>query len=187
MKYLVVFLLVALPLSAKEFHVDRQAENVVKFISETSLEGFEGITDRIDGYAYYKDDSLALNSEFYFQVELATIKTGIGLRDRHMREKYLETDTYPYASYKGKITNAEMITADSIQVETNGEFTVHGITNQRNISGALVRTDSGWFVQAEFKVDLNDHNIEIPQVMFLKLAETQTVVVEFYVKPAGEK
>ena len=187
MKYLIAILLVTLPLSAKEFHVDRQADNLVKFISETTVESFKGITDQIDGYAYYEDDSLTLNSEFYFEVELATIETGIGLRDRHMRDNYLETDSFPYASYKGNITNAKVVTADSIQVETSGEFTIHGVTQQRDIPGTLVRTDSGWLVRAEFIVNLNDHDIKIPKVMFLKLAETQTVVVEFYVKPAGEK
>src|SRR5438132_5755067 len=40
-----------------------------------------------------KDDGKAVT----FVVPLATLKTGIDLRDRHMREKYLETDKYPNA------------------------------------------------------------------------------------------
>ena len=32
-----------------------------------------------------------------FTVPLASLETGIGLRDRHMREKYLQVDKYPDA------------------------------------------------------------------------------------------
>ena len=76
---------------SKEYNVDKSAKNIVKFISDAPMEDFEGITDKIDGYLINDDISNLKNSEFYFEVDLNSVKTGIALRDRHMREDYLNT------------------------------------------------------------------------------------------------
>ena len=41
-------------LVAGEYHVDKERENQVKFISDAPLEDFEGVTDKIDGYIFWE-------------------------------------------------------------------------------------------------------------------------------------
>ena len=79
-------------------------DNLVKFTSSTSLLDFDGITSNIDGYIYWEGDKIfGEKNEIYFEVDLNSVETGIGKRDRDMREDVLETDKYPKTWYKGKI------------------------------------------------------------------------------------
>ena len=71
--------------------MDLKAKNLVAFISDAPIEDIEGVTSAIDGYVIWSGDSLTLDanyesSEVYFEVELAGLKTGIGLRDSHLRD-----------------------------------------------------------------------------------------------------
>jgi len=169
---------------AVEWQVDLTKPRVAKFISRAPLEEFEGITEDIDGYLYWEDDSLFKNNEFYFEVNLNTLDTGIGLRNRHMRERYLETDKWPVASYQGKIV--EVAKRDSAgftvyDVKTQGTFSVHGVERDIRVVGTLVMLEVGLMrVRAAFQIELPDYNIKIPQVMFFKLNKVIKIQVMFH-------
>ena len=171
---------------AVEWQVDLTKPRVAKFISRAPLEEFEGITEDIDGYLYWEDDSLFKNNEFYFEVNLNTLDTGIGLRNRHMRERYLETDKWPVASYQGKIV--EVAKSDSAgltvyEVQTQGTFSVHGVERDIEVAGTVEMLEAGLMrIKAAFQIELPDYNIKIPQVMFFKLNKVIKIRVMFHLK-----
>lgn len=83
---------------------------------------------------------------------VASLKTGIALRDKHMSQKYLESAKFPMAT----LTQAR---------GKDGKFTarleLHGQT--RDISGSYdVRssTDGSKFIEARFKTSLSTFEIE---------------------------
>jgi len=164
-----------------EYHVDKEKPREVKFISDAPVEKIEGITDKVDGYVLLQSEALTGDNEFYFEVDLNSIDTGIGLRNRHMRENYLHTDKYPYASYAGKITTATPTDSSAINVETTGTFELHGVKKQVQIDGQIFPTDNGYKASAQFEVKLEDYNIERPQLMLLKIGEVMQLQIEFYV------
>ena len=90
-------------------NVDKSAENMVKFISDAPIEDFEGVTSSIDGYLFWEGDDLLNQSELYFEVDLNTVDTGIGLRNRHMRENYLHTDKFPKTHFTAKLIKADKV------------------------------------------------------------------------------
>ncbi len=181
-----VFLGLAANSLAVEWQVDLTKPRVAKFISRAPLEEFEGITEDIDGYLYWEDDSLFKNNEFYFEVNLNTLDTGIGLRNRHMRERYLETDKWPVASYQGKIVDvAKRDSAGRMvyEVQTQGTFSVHGVERDVEVSGTLEMLEAGVMrIKAAFQIELPDYNIKIPQVMFFKLNKVIKIRVMFHLK-----
>jgi polyisoprenoid-binding protein YceI len=176
--------------SAQELHVDRGQPTVVRFISRTQLDEFEGVTERIDGYVVLDGQELGAanpsDTEIYFEVDLASIDTGIGLRNRHMRDNYLEVEKHPYASFAGRIAGAQM-GAGASRVTAVGVFTVHGVSRQREIACQVTSRGRGYRADCAFVVELSDHAIEIPKVMFLELANAIEVRVEFTVSPAGDQ
>jgi len=188
--YAMMFLvcIMSIESQADEYHVDKDKTNSVKFISEAPFDNFEGVTDRIDGYVYWENDGFDLesdysNSEFYFEIELASLDTGISLRNRHMRENYLETDDYPYVSYKGKITS--VTAADTIGgfvIASNGLFSLHGVDREFTVLTNVTREDGDFRVRGEFDVKLSDYNIDIPSLMFLKINETIHLIIDFRLK-----
>ena len=172
-----------LPSGAAEYHVDKEADNLVKFISKAPLEEFEGVTDRIDGYVlWFGPDSLE-KSEVYLEVELGDLDTGIGLRNRHMRDNYLETDKYPYAQYSGKCIDIQREQPAGVHIVTcEGTMKIHGVENPLQIQGRVEEVDNGIRVATEFSVELPDYDIAVPKVMFLKINETIRLDIRFTVK-----
>ncbi len=175
-----VFLSFQLIFSA-ELHVDKEKENLVKFISDAPLEDFEGITDKIDGYLFWEGEDITNSSEIYFEVDLNSIDTGIGLRNRHMRENYLHTDKYPKTHFSGKIVSMEDSTTSIKKVKASGKMFIHGVEREIDVDGVLSKTADGYRVKTKFIVALTDYNIEIPQLMFMKIDENMRLVLDFYV------
>ncbi len=182
MRIFLIILATALTVSAAEFHVDKERDNMVKFISDAPLEDFEGITDQIDGYVYYEGEEWTNASELYFEVDLNSIDTGIGLRNRHMRENYLHTDKYPITYFSGKIISVEDSTNGIKKVITSGKIFIHGIEKPLETSGTLTPYENGFRIKTSFSVMLSDFNIEIPQIMFMKIDEEMRLRLDFFIK-----
>ena len=105
MRWLIPFLICSpVAVHGGEWHVDKKAEgNQVEFTSKVVAFTFTGTTDKIDGFIYWEGDSLfAAKDQLHFEVDLASFDTGIGKRDRDMRQ-VLDTDKWPKAVYKGEI------------------------------------------------------------------------------------
>lgn len=185
---LLLFILAITSLSfAGEYHVDRSAKKLVKFISDAPIEDFEGITNKIDGFIYWEDEDLLKNSEFYFEVDLNSIDTGIGLRNRHMRENYLHTEKFPKAYFKGKLISADKKDDNGYEVTAKGLFYVHGIEKEKSVTGKITETNQNMYkISVQFVVPLSDHDIDIPSIMFYKIDENMDLIVEFSVKKVLE-
>jgi polyisoprenoid-binding protein YceI len=169
-------------LFANEYHVDKKQTNSVKFVSKATMESFEGNTEKIDGYIVLQDAPNLYQAELYFEVDLNSVDTGIGLRNRHMREEYLYTDKYPLTSFKGKITNVKKITDTQYDVTVTGEMDLHGVKKTRMINGTIDFTSKGININTEFIVKLTDHNIEVPSLMFMRINEDIQLVLDFNLK-----
>jgi len=183
MFFLLFIILIASSVFAEEFNVDKSKNNMVKFISDAPIENFEGITDKIDGYLYFENGDFTNNSEIYFEVELNSLDTGIGLRNRHMRENYLHTDKYPITHYTGKIIKSIKKSDTEILVETEGKIYIHGITKPLNVKGKINEIDKNTYqIKTQFIVALSEFEIEIPSIMFYKIDENMDLQLDFYVK-----
>ncbi|MBN1561091.1 YceI family protein [candidate division KSB1 bacterium] len=181
--FMLVFSMIGL---AAEFHVDKEQSNLVKFTSAAPLEEIVGTTEKIDGYVMWQGDDLTAESDFYFEVDLASIDTGIGLRNRHMRDNYLETDKYPFASYAGRIVEAVVQQDGSIDIKSSGTFKLHGVERKMQIDGKITQSGDGFKATSRFSIKLADHKIERPQLMLLKVGEEILLDVTFFVKKAKE-
>ncbi|MGE5496542.1 MAG: YceI family protein [Syntrophothermus sp.] len=176
-------LIITCTLTASEFHVDKSRKNLVKFISDAKIETFDGTTDKIDGYFYWDGNDLLSKSTLYLEVDLRTIDTGIGLRNRHMRENYLETDKYPMAVFKGKLIRADQQQGGAYDVTAQGDMTIHGVTKPITVKGTLTPSEAGGYrISSRFELKLPDYNIPVPQMMFLKISEVMKMELDFFTK-----
>ncbi len=162
--------------------VDREAENLVKFISKTPWEDFEGVTKYIDGYVYWEGEELTNKSEIYFEVELNTVETGNGKRDRDMRNDYLHTDRFPYTHYTGKIIDVRDSTNTIKKIISKGFMYIHGVEKQIEMNALMIEKDDGYLIESSFEVKLSDYNIKIPELMIFKIDEVMQLKLSFFVK-----
>lgn len=166
---------------SQEHFVDKNKNNLVKFISFTPIESFEGITDKIDGYIFWENE-YNNKSKLYFEVNLDALDTGIGLRNRHMKENYLKTFRYPYAQFNGKIVQVERLSDTESKVLVEGEMFIHGVAKQLRLNGTIQKYNDSYRINSEFKIKLSDYKIDIPSFMFMRISEEIKLVVDFFVK-----
>ena len=182
--------LLAVSVQAGEWHVDKKVkDNQVKFTSEVVALTFDGTTDKVDGYIYWEGDTLfEKKNQFVFEVELASFDTGIGKRNRDMRD-VLGTKKWPKAIFKGEIINHKPdSTAHSYVATAKGFFSMHGVEKSMEVPANIVIGSGYSKITSNFTVRLEDHNIEAPSLAaFVKVSEDVAVSVHFTMQHIQEK
>lgn len=177
-------------LSAQQaYQVALESDRLVRFTSRAAIDEFEGTTERVDGLVLLNTDevtdrTVGTKTELYFEVDLASLDTGIGMRDRQMRDNYLEVEEYPYAAFGGVIEQVSSLPGAMFRVTTRGVLGIHGVERERVLTCDLAPVDEGYHVDCSFTVLLSDHDIEIPRIMFLKLNNQIRLELSFILEPA---
>lgn len=199
-----ILVLLAASISAGEitrFYInDEMKRDIVTFTSKAPLETVIGKTGEITGFIEVDLEDISETAMARFEVDLASVKTGIGLRDRHMRQQYLETDKYPKAVFElaGIKTTGEtsLIGNQPIDMILEGDFTVHGVSKKVEVSVTATYMKETEETKARlpgdllhiigtFDVYLSDHNIKRPQFVFLKLDDRQKIDLDFFASTAS--
>ena len=180
--------------SVKFMTTSRDGKNVIKFISKAPLETIEGVTSRIEGNL---DVDLAnpTAATGLFEVDLTTLKTGIDMRDQHLRERFVHTDSFPKATFRltrlTKIGTPSLPDGQPVNVEAQGEMTIHGVTKPVAVAGMVTYRKENEETQARlpgdlihvdvsFPILLSDFNIERPKMLFMKLSDNVTIAVDVF-------
>ncbi len=110
--------------------------------------------------------------QFAFKVRIASF-TGFNspLQKEHFNENYMESNTFPYADFEGKIIeDIDLEREGTYNVRAKGNLAIHGISQERIIKSELVVKNKLVYLKSNFSVQLSDHNITIPKVVHEKLA-----------------
>lgn len=102
-----------------------------------------------------------------FECAMADFKTGIALRDAHMKEKYLVVDKYPKATLKLDPV------ADSGDVDWTGTLTLKDVT--KPVKGKAHITANS--VEATFSINTDDFNVGSPKFMGVQMGTTVDITV----------
>lgn len=121
-----------------------------------------------------------------FTVPLKTLDTGIGLRNRHMREKYIEVDKHPDATLKVSKAALKLPTADATTSgEVPGVFTVRGKSKEVKVLYKLDCKAGTCQVDGDFAINLRDYDIQIPSYLGVTVKPDMTVKTRFGAKDDG--
>ena len=112
--------------------------------------------------------------------KMAVMTTGLDLRDKHMKEKYLQVDKFPEAKLAitklpwGKDDTSDF---DGKKGPFEGTFTLHGVT--KPVTGEAEVTRDGKTIEAEvkFTIKVTDFGIDIPSFQGVTVADTVDVDV----------
>ncbi len=115
-----------------------------------------------------------VNGELVFN--LTTLKTGIDLRDSHMKDKYLEVKQFPTAKLKlSDVTVPEKLDG---RFDFQGTLTLHGVEKQVNGKAELENDNGAIKMTAEIPIKLSDFKIAIPSYKGITVAEKVNVNFE---------
>lgn len=171
--------------AATVFHVRPGGDSKVVFVSKASVESFQGKTSRLIGTIDVDPAKFGDSATVHFEVDLASLDTGIGKRNQHMRENHLETAKYPKAAFEGVAVRGPeggaLPAGKPTLLDVEGTFTLHGVSRRIWIRVETTYTPAGSggkiAFRTTFPVSLADYAISRPQFLFLKLADTQEVRV----------
>jgi polyisoprenoid-binding protein YceI len=170
------------------------AKNLVQFTSEATLESVVGHTTRITGFVNLCLDSLAATQDAQFDVDLNSLDTGNGMRNKDMRKDFLETSKFPSASFKLtrfiSTDKSTLAPGETVSAKLEGDFTVHGVTKSYEIPVTLTYTNANTLsVIGNWVIKLADHGITRPQLLFMRLAEEQFIYISIHLtdSPPTEK
>lgn len=120
----------------------------------------------------------AATGDLAFSVPIRSFVFQKSLMQEHFNENYMESDKYPQASFRGKIQQPVDVSKNgTYPVTATGVFEVHGVKQSRTIPGKIIVSNGVVSMSSEFIVKCKDHNIEIPKLVFEKIAETIQIQV----------
>jgi polyisoprenoid-binding protein YceI len=94
------------------------------------------------------------------------------LMQEHFNENYLESEKFPSATFKGKIKESVDLTIPgTYPITASGSATIHGITRPIDLKGTIVSTGNSLALSCQFEIRLVDYKIDIPKIVFAKIAE----------------
>ena len=151
----------------------RTEQGMVSFFSETPIESIKAQNKSITSLFN------AATGDIVFSVPVNEFQFEKSLMQEHFNEKYLETDKYPKATFQGKVQTFDATAKGAQSVKAVGKLTIHGVTQDVTIPGTLEATDSKTLVlKSSFQVKLVDYKIDIPKLLWQKIAEQVDVKLE---------
>lgn len=123
--------------------------------------------------------------DFVFKLGIKTFDFPNDLMEEHFNENYMESGKYPNATFNGKYTSATPIDIKkdgSYPVMATGVIEIHGVKQTRTIPATISVKGGVVSLDSKFKVKLVDFNIEVPTVVFSKIAEEIDVHIKSTLK-----
>jgi len=119
----------------------------------------------------------ALSSE----VQMKDFEFKLSLMKEHFNNKYLETDRYPNATFKGTIEgfNWNSIDVNPKEFYLKGVLKIHGKSKKISTIVLLKKTENKLELVTDFKINVKDFNIKIPELLSMKVAETVKIESRF--------
>jgi len=151
-----------------------QGEVTFEAVGKPSMLKIKGVGEGPEG-----EVSLAPQVHGDFKFKLASLKTGVDMRDEHMKTKYLQVDKFPTAELKiDSVEGFKPESADASALPFKGTLTIHGVTTPVAGTVDIKKKDKGYAVNANFETKVSDHAIDIPSYLGVTVADAVKVSVQ---------
>lgn len=113
-------------------------------------------------------------------VPLANLSTGIALRDKHMREKYLQVQTYPLATLKVDRASIRFPAPGAEATgDAQGTMAIHGQSHGVTFHYTAKREGGGYGVSGSVRINMKDYGIDVPSYLGVTVKPDVDVAVRF--------
>ena len=169
--------MLALSVSAQKYMTKN---GFISFFSHTPMEDIKAENNQVAGVI---DTS---TGEIVFQVLINSFHFERALMEEHFNENYMESEKYPKASFKGKITDLKTVDFKkngTYDVVVEGDLIIRDVTKKMSVKGTVEVITGGVNANTKFIIAPEDFNIKIPSVVREKIAKTLEVTVAMKYSP----
>ena len=140
------------------------------FYSEAPLENIAALNKQVTAAIKVETGDVAV------KMQMNQFQFPNKLMQEHFNENYMESSKYPIGTFTGKIQEQIDFTKNGVyNITAKGIFTIHGVKQDRTILGKLTVKGTSLTLVSNFDVKLVDHKIDIPKIVFAKIAEVIAV------------
>ena len=155
----------------------------VKYLTKSGVLNFEASVETFEEIKASNSNVTAIfnasNGEFAALALVKGFRFKNALMEEHFNESYAESDEFPKAIFKGKLSNFSLETIQNTYT-INGTLSFHGVSQPvENVSVEVVASKNTFHFKGSFVISPNDFDIEIPNIVRSKIADIVTVVFDF--------
>ena len=172
------FVLSALIVTAQGKYSTKSAK--ISFYSSSTLENIEATNK--SGTALID----AGTGDLQFSVLMKGFEFRKALMQEHFNSKFVESDKYPKASFKGQVVNNSAVNYSAngnYPVKVKGQLTIHGVTKAVEIPGKIVIQDGKLLASSTFNILLADYKISIPKMYVDNISKSIKITVATSMDP----
>lgn len=179
----VKLLIFSLLISSKTFgQLYATQSGETNFFSETPVENISATNKSVGAILNTATNDLAVS------MRMTAFEFPNKLMQEHFNENYMESEKFPVGIFKGKIIEAIDYTKNGMyEVTAKGQLTLHGVTQARDLKGKLTVDNQKINLVCNFDVKLTDHKIEVPKLVFAKIAEVISIKSKYALTPYTKK
>jgi len=153
-------------------------DGFVKFYSSTPVEDILAENNKLTAVL---DES---TGKIEFAALMKAFKFEKALMEEHFNENYVESSTYPKATFKGEIVGFKKgAYASETEVKAKGTLNLHGVEKQVEIPGTIQKSGDGYVIKSKFMVKPEEYKIEIPNTVRDNIAKEIEVTVDAKLAP----
>ncbi|MBK6983237.1 MAG: YceI family protein [Bacteroidetes bacterium] len=177
MKKVLVVTLLGLGLTGfSQVYIGKKSK--ITFFSEAKMENIDA-TNTVAQPVFS-----AANGVFVAQVQHSAFVFKSPLMQEHYNENYMESEKFPFATFKGKVKETVDYTKDGVyNVNVEGTLDIHGVSLPRTISGTITVKSGTIILDSKFDVKVSEHNIKVPTLYVEKIAEIIKVTFHTEMEP----
>ncbi|HEY3246949.1 MAG TPA: YceI family protein [bacterium] len=161
------------------FALDAGASRVQFFVKD-NRGGFTGTVHDFSATATVKEQGDSVAGEVEVTIDARTITTGIGVRDRQMRNDFLETARYPFITFHGIVVPASNPSGLPFRAVLRGRLTIKGTTREVEIPLRVTALKDAYLAEGQVTVKMSEYHIPIPR--FLVFVAQDPVVITLQVR-----
>ncbi len=140
----------------------------VQFLSKTPIENIAAQNNQVASILLVNEKQIAFN------VLMKSFKFEKALMEEHFNEKYVHSNKFPAAKFKGSIPpSVALDKAHNYEgVEINGQMLFHGVKKPLIIIANIeVKEDLSISFSSSFNLKLEDYDIKVPSLVKDKISE----------------
>lgn len=202
LKSVIGTIILSTSLFAQTFSADsKDGRNQAQFISDAPFEKIVGLSSGLDATVMVNTNNITQKPMGKVKVPISNIKTGIDLRDEHLRgDMWLNAEKYPYAEFQltgiKNASSSKLADGKKVNATLVGKFSVHGVTKDIEVPASLTyykesektkaREKGNLLIaSADFSIKLSDYGVQIPSMVVGKVNEDVKITTNFVASDAN--
>lgn len=161
------------------FTVD-PASSRVEFLVRDNRGEFTGVAHVVEARATVREQNESFGAEVEVRIDARRITTGIGVRDTQMRRDFLQTDRFPFITFKGAAIPRGRPGALPFPAVLRGALVIRDVTREVEIPVQVTALADAYLAEGQVTLRMSDFGIPIPR--FLIFVAEDPVLVRFKVR-----